>query len=335
MLAHFTQQRSQYSHQIPSVFVLGSLMIAHIFFVRRFPFPGESLAADSFHCETGGKGLNVLIGLHKLGISVDGIIPVGNTSAARSQYQQTLDDWALTSPELLELGEYNGNGVALIDNSGQNNITLYAGANALLDTSHIRARASRIAQAGITYASFEIPESTIATAFSIAKHAGRLTILNPSPFHAITPELLASTDVLIMNQTEAAAFFQTEPSIFNTADSAKAFLAKVSNKDAYPGKSMVITLGCQGVIAWLENGQTIIHPAFQTQVIDSIGAGDAFASAFIYKLLSGQSIAQALQAGCASASIVISSKGLLPHLPTKDFLDAMIQNPRYISPDTQ
>ncbi|MCB5188616.1 ribokinase [Methylobacillus caricis] len=335
MLASFIEQRSQNPRKPPSAFVLASLMVAHVFFVRRFPSAGESVKAERFYCEIGGKGLNVLVGLHKLGTPVDGIIPVGNNPAAQLQYLETLQKWELHTPELLKLGEHNGTGVALINDTGQNEITLYPGANALLDPSHIRAHASRITQADIVYASFETPAPAITETFLQAKHAGRLTILNPSPFHSISPVLLASTDVLIMNQTEAAEFFHVDANTFHHTESARLFLNRISFNQLHPGKSLVLTLSSEGAITILENGQFTAHPAFRTEAIDSIGAGDAFASAFLHMLLSGQSIEKSMQAGCASASIVIGTSGLLHHLPTNMILNSFIENHPPISPGTQ
>lgn len=307
-----------------SAYVLASLMIAHIYSVRRFPQVGESLQADHFYCETGGKGLNVLIGLHKLGTPVNGIIPCGQHPFSHQQCKDILSQWQLDHIAIALTGEYNGHGVALVDAHGQNQIIVHPGANALLDTSHIQKHVTAIGQADLTYASFELPDAAICTAFSIAHAAGRMTVLNPSPYREINPELLALTDVFIVNQSEAQAWLQSPAESFASRDAALNWLRAAQFNQRFPGKSLVITLGCQGVIAMLEDGSSYQQAGFDTEVIDSIGAGDAFASTFLASVLRGNTIKTALRNGCASASLVIRQHGLLPHLPTTESLQSFL-----------
>ena len=59
-------------------FVIGSYMNANFMGVPRLPVEGESLAATSVWTEHGGKGLNLGVGLHRLGASVDMLLAVGN-----------------------------------------------------------------------------------------------------------------------------------------------------------------------------------------------------------------------------------------------------------------
>ena len=49
-------------------FVLGNYMNAHFLHVDRLPNPGESLVAKRVFQEHGGKGLNLGLGLHRLGV---------------------------------------------------------------------------------------------------------------------------------------------------------------------------------------------------------------------------------------------------------------------------
>ena len=313
MLASFHPRTS-------SAYILASLMIAHVYFVRRFPAPGESLQADDFYCETGGKGLNVLIGMHKLGVTIHGILPCGYHPSSQQQSRHILAEWQLTHIVTAVTAEHNGHGVALIDSDGQNQIIVHPGANALIGETDIQQQAAAIQHADLTYASFELPDTAILTAFHIARAAGRITVLNPSPYRDIHPELLALTDVLIINQTEAQAWLAGRPEHLVNRTSTLAWLQHIQFNRRFPGTSLIITLGNQGAVAMLEDGSTHQQPGFNTEAVDSIGAGDAFASAFLASLLQDNPIATALQHGCASASLTIRQRGLLPHLPTQNTL---------------
>ena len=58
-------------------FVLGNYMHACFMHVDRLPCAGESLAARRVDWEHGGKGLNLGLGLHRLGAEVHMIMAVG------------------------------------------------------------------------------------------------------------------------------------------------------------------------------------------------------------------------------------------------------------------
>ena len=47
----------------------------------------------------------------------------------------------------------------------------------------------------------------ITTAFDIARQAGTLTVLNPSPWRPIASELLQQVDTLLLNEHEASSLF--------------------------------------------------------------------------------------------------------------------------------
>ncbi|MCG3056052.1 carbohydrate kinase family protein, partial [Escherichia coli] len=55
---------------------------------------------------------------------------------------------------------------------------------------------------------------------------------------------------------------------------------------------------------------------FRTKVLKTFGAGDSYASAFIYGLMQGFSISEAMRFGGASASIVISKHSSSDAMPT-------------------
>lgn len=63
--------------RLPRVVVLGSFVHAHWWSVPRLPGAGESCLAHAVHSELGGKGLNVAVGIQRLGVEVDLVLGVG------------------------------------------------------------------------------------------------------------------------------------------------------------------------------------------------------------------------------------------------------------------
>src|SRR5579859_1532447 len=60
------------------IFVLGSFVAACSAKVEHLPRPGESLRAQAFTLEPGGKGFNLAVGARRLGAAVDGVLAVGD-----------------------------------------------------------------------------------------------------------------------------------------------------------------------------------------------------------------------------------------------------------------
>src|SRR5699024_3236851 len=69
---------------------------------------------------------------------------------------------------------------------------------------------------------------------------------------------------------------------------------------------IVIKHGVDGSYAYEPDGTVHQGQAYKTKVLKTFGAGDSYASAFLYALLSGKDYETALKFGSASASIVVS-----------------------------
>ena len=77
--------------------------------------------------------------------------------------------------------------------------------------------------------------------------------------------------------------------------------------DAYGVSLVVLTLGADGALAW-HDGEVARHPAFPTDVVDRIGAGDAFDAGFLYGWLE-RDIAWGLRCGNALAALKQTYRG--------------------------
>ena len=80
---------------------------------------------------------------------------------------------------------------------------------------------------------------------------------------------------------------------------------------------VVIKHGGEGSIAYTRDGESHRGGIFKTKVLKTFGAGDSYASAFIYGLMQGLEIPQAMRLGGASASIVISKHSCSDAMPTR------------------
>lgn len=113
-------------------------------------------------------------------------------------------------------------------------------------------------------------------------------------------------DLLFCNEAEALAFMGTD-----NLSLAREGLKKVA-------KTFVITLGENGALIF--DGVTFIEiEPYPTKAVDSNGAGDMYAGAFLYAITQGHTYASAGKLASMSASKVVSQFG--PRLKTADTLE--------------
>lgn len=98
---------------------------------------------------------------------------------------------------------------------------------------------------------------------------------------------------------------------------------------AYKAELVVIKHGGDGSIAYSKDGNRSKSGIFRTDVLKTFGAGDSYASAFIYKLMQGSTVETAMKYGSASASIVISKHSCSDAMPTVDELEEKVNTGTY------
>jgi ribokinase len=323
------------------LFVLGSFVQACCWKVDRLPLPGETLTATALSIEAGGKGLNVAIGSRRLApqAQVDVILGVGQDAAA-DELLKRLAVEGVGSEHFYRLAAQSGYGSGHISADGQNAIAVLPGPNLLLTAEHANLARPAIEAADLVYGQFETSLAVLTRAFSIAKSTQKnhppLTVLNPSPWQPIPLELLDCVDVLVVNEVEAAKLLQlTNP--LSGLDQATAINIIKSVLDSFwtyfKGEWLIVTLGDQGSLAWQRHapqGWPVSAPAFDIQAVDTVGAGDAFASALCVALARKDiPIALALKEANACGALVAKELGVLDALPKRSKLDEYLSNNSY------
>lgn len=81
-------------------------------------------------------------------------------------------------------------------------------------------------------------------------------------------------------------------------------------------KAVVYKRGADGCSIFLKSGEVIDCAPFKITVLNTLGAGDAFASGFLYGYLSGWDWAKAGRMGNATGAIVVTRQGCANDMPT-------------------
>ena len=242
--------------------------------VDRLPLAGESLRATSITAEPGGKGFNVAVGARRLGAEVDCLAAIGDDLFG--QMAPAAFRAAGLSDALLRRCETpTGAGVGFIQANGENCLAVFPGANLSLSAADVRAHTREIEAARMVLAQFEIGDPPILKAFAIARRVGRATLLNPSPFRIPTPEILAATTILVLNERETLAMASALGFEAGRVDRDSASrLARLLHANGL--ETLIVTLGARGALAYPREGPPISQPAYAVEAIDTLGAGDAF-----------------------------------------------------------
>lgn len=91
-------------------------------------------------------------------------------------------------------------------------------------------------------------------------------------------------------------------------------------------KALVVKRGAKGCDVYLQNGEVIEAPGFPVEVVSVLGAGDAFASGFIYGHLQGWDWYKTARMGNACGAIVVSRIGCADFTPYRDEAIAFIES---------
>ncbi|MES2742102.1 MAG: ribokinase [Pseudomonadota bacterium] len=299
------------------IVVIGSINMDLVWRVPRMPLPGETLAGATLLTVPGGKGANQAVACARLSAAHTRVAMIGclGDDAFGVTLRATLRADGIDERHVTTLsGVASGVASILVDSAGQNSIVLAAGANALLNADHIDAARALIEQASIVLLQLEIPLATVAHAIGLAHSLGKTVVLNPAPAATLPAELLAMVDYLIPNEIEAAMLAGAPACEHAQARQPPALAARLR---AAGCRTVLITLGAQGVLAALGEHPARLFAAHAAAAVDTTAAGDTFIGAFSAALAAGRGELEAIAFGQRAAAISVTRSGAqtsIPHL---------------------
>ena len=90
-------------------------------------------------------------------------------------------------------------------------------------------------------------------------------------------------------------------------------------------KIVIIKHGKDGSTAYTNDGESYSIKPFPVKLLKSFGGGDGYASAFLYGLLEGYDIMDALEFGSASAAMLVASHACSQDMPTVEQVKEFIR----------
>ena len=292
--------------------MVGSANLDIVVPVERLPGPGETVLGGARREFWGGKGANQALAAARAGGRVRFVCFTGSDPAGAA-CRKRLAAEGIERKGLLAAEGPTGTALIVVDARGGNQIAVSPGANARLTPARLRGWLSLLDFGGAVLAQLEVPLATVRETFRHAKRRGAITILNPAPVPSPAPEeLLALTDVLVPNESEAAALLGRKAAL------RPGELHRAARRLRERGpRAVVVTAGERGAIysSGAESGWA--EPPAGVRVVDTTGAGDAFCGALALRLAEGAGLADAARFAVAAASLSVGKAGAQEGLPRR------------------
>lgn len=279
------------------VCVVGSANLDLVATVQRLPGPGETVPGSSYAEYPGGKGLNQVVAAARSGATTSFVGAVGHDTAGEMLLGVLHDD-AIDTRHVHATSEPTGRALIFVSDEGENSIVVVAGAN---DT----VRADEVPAARVYLAQLEVPVAAIERAFTVARAAGAVTVLNPAPVKPVPDSVLALCDILTPNEHEVE------------------LLGGVDRLLSLGARAVIVTQGARGASLHTAEGVTHVAP-FVVSPVDTTGAGDCFSGSLCARLAAGDDLPTAMRFAAAAAALSTTVPGAVPSMPYRTAIDRLV-----------
>ena len=305
---------------------LGALNIDHLYKVERILENGETVVSEA-KSSPGGSAANTIYGLAKLGMKTGFIGVVGDDAEGKILVQDFQKAGVDTSQIRVKPGAKTGSVLCLSDRQGRRSLYVVPGANNLLTMDDLDL--DYINQAGMLHLSSFADDRQFKISLELINRLELSTKLSFGPgaiysqkrLKALTP-ILNKTHILFINQDE---------------------IRQMTGKDIIAGAETCLKQGCSIIVVTLGKGmrlklgketsrreidaicyirdtenEYVVKTTRQNTIseVDTTGAGDAFATGFLYGLLNGKELVECGRLGDIVAQFAITRVGAREGLPT-------------------
>jgi len=289
---------------------------------------GAKIEVENILYHTGGGATNSSVSFCRLGFDATCFCSLGKDAAGEAVVEELKAEGVGT--DCVSISDKSSTGTSFVVHSlrGERTIFAYRGANRFLTEKDISLEDLKAAdQLYVTSLSYEAA-NILGSVAKFAKENGVPIAVNPgiSQLSAGVDELKKSLefiDIFILNLDEAKTFMTA---LKGRYFSVPHFFKKVFSMGP---KIVAVTDGARGVHVAYEN-RIFFHPALELDIVDTLGAGDAFGSCFVGLLKMGKSVEEALRGGIINSASVIGQVGAKPGLLTIEKLEEQMKK---ISPD--
>ncbi|MCY4071757.1 MAG: PfkB family carbohydrate kinase [Chloroflexi bacterium] len=293
----------------PDIVGIGVCTVDHLMTVPYMPGNNVNMKASTYLRQPGGLASCALVAAARLGGRTKIIALVGDDAAGR-YIRDELECEGVDTSKLIERADSESH-VSLIlvhEGTGDRSIITRPPTGRPIALSEITRE--DIISAKVLFID-DVTELTLQAA-RWAQEANMKVVLDPARPYALIKEVLPHVDVPIVPEQWAEAWMPGSPP------------EAVAEALCADGAAIAaVTLGARGsVVSW--EGGTRHIPAFQVDVVDTTGAGDAYHGAFMAALLEDWEVPRMARFAAAVGSLNCRAIGGRTALPTRREVDTFL-----------
>jgi sugar/nucleoside kinase (ribokinase family) len=290
------------------VLILGGILVDHYMLVDQFPQRGQDVRILNSFYKVGGCAINVAKTLTNLGCDPYVVATVGGDQWGKMILHYLGRQRFHQNCIRIEQNKPSGYAVALVESSGERTFLTYKGCEDYFDAemvgNDLLQEIGYVYLTGYYLLNPAYHRDMLRLLAQIRENGGKI-LFDPGPLVAeIAPDMLLSvirlSSVVTPNETESEKIARK----YQLAEEATGW-------SFAQGVDIVIEkAGGRGVRAW-RRGESVTCPPYSVKSIDTTGAGDSFAGGFIYSLINGYPLDQAIRVASACGAITTTILG--PH----------------------
>ncbi len=294
---------------------IGALNYDILYVVERIAVAGEEVGITAITKSPGGSAANTVVALARLGVDTGFVGVVGRDKEGEAILEAFRREGVDTRIKRIEGS--TGAAIGFIDSRGERTLYIYPGVNDEFSITDIDMEF--VSRARFVHMSSFVSRAQLEMLCEVAKHLESYSYSKskPKPKLSFSPGMLCSRYEL----SDLSTIIERSEVVFLSAGELESLLR---TDDYELGASMLldagasivcVTLGERGCYVASGAGETHLIGAYPTDVVDTTGAGDAFAAGFLYGLLHKRSISECARTGNLLASCCIREYGSREGLP--------------------
>ncbi len=281
------------------VIVCGSLHLDIVVKAPTLPRIDETAVGHGWQQICGGKGGNQAVQAAQASAKTAMIGRVGDDAFGKTLASHLKNAGVDTSCLSVDSQLGSGMSVAILQDDGDYGAVIVSGSNTAIDAAALSRQWNDLGGAKILILQNEVPHLVNVAAAKVARASGAKVLLNAAPARPLQSDLLDLVDVLIVNRVEAEAIAGITVVDRKSARSAMPKLLS-------PQRSVVITLGGDGLVVAASGQDNIEIEALKVRVTSTHGAGDCFVGTLSAELAAGATLIAACHSANARAATFVS-----------------------------
>ena len=293
---------------------LGSVNVDFQVRVDRWPGPGETLTGEDFIRIGGGKAFNRAWLGKRFGVDSELLARLGDDDLAEDALGPLREMGVGLDHTHQVVGCSTAVSMIFTRADGDKSIVLAPNANERWtddDAEEVVAVVRRAPSGSVLSCDLEVPTEIVRAAVRTARDRDLRVVLDPSPSGRVDDELLRLATHVTPNAGEAGRILGREVEGLDDAEQAAHELRDRGVEVA------IVKSGGEGCVVVDGEGAHRVE-GLRRDVVDTTGAGDAFAAALSVALLDGETHVDAARFAMATAALAVTGWGSHTAYPTRD-----------------